>query len=146
MTFFLFHPHQNQAQLMEQHGWDSIFMIVVVFSKNKTCVDICNSAVYLTLSNALLLTLVAADKVFGMSRLCRVSDKCLSQIRKRFFTIIELTKCFQEFSKCESTNFFINISQLKQKTTFLLVKTKEATVGWRYHKRLSRRSPSFELC
>jgi hypothetical protein len=71
---------------------------------------------------------VAADKVFGMSRLCRVSDKCLSQIRKRFFTIIELTKCIHEFSEYEPTNFFTNISQ-EEENIFLIGQNKAIFLG-----------------
>ena len=37
-------------------------------------------------------------------------------------TIIEFMTCFHEFSKYESTNFLTNLSQLKKKTNFLLVK------------------------
>ena len=30
---FLLHPHENQAQIMGWHRWDSIFMIAMVSSK-----------------------------------------------------------------------------------------------------------------
>ena len=31
--FFIIHPHENQAQIMGWHGWDSTYMITMISSK-----------------------------------------------------------------------------------------------------------------
>ena len=44
--FFLLHPHENQSQIMYQNGWESIFMIMIIYSQKSLPPNISASSVY----------------------------------------------------------------------------------------------------
>ena len=74
---FFHHPHENQSEIMCQNRWDSIFMIMMVYSKN-SFTQTFQRAVY-------QFSIKKNQFLFGMDKLCTES---LGESRVFFIAVL----------------------------------------------------------